>query len=485
MLRQVGADLDPAQTHVSTGGQPLYLRVAMLAAELARSTAPPHVQVAAEAAAGGGRQAGSRARRGTGSSCSSRCVVPEILTGDLAVALTLDPDAPEAPVGPRGAWPRHVGAATDGAHLRALFPVVAPSSWRPSVSRTRRRPRWSRRRPLGGTSSRLPGRGRPARGDGRRPVDRLGRGVPLPGPRSSRSAIRESRRPAGGPGRGGCAPWPCSPARSPPLRRRPRRTGRGDRALPRSARRAAGRARAPRPERARGARVLQATSRCARQDRPSALYPARRAGRMLNEGSGSPNVAPWRRTCRGCGPRSHGRCSAAAPRTVAILEDLGDSPAGRSLAARARPRRARQHARGAPGPGRRRASLARRVHPRHPARTSTTWRARPGAHRAVRRPRRSGPPGRHAPFPLDARVTAAVRAGPGVGRPPDVRAGAGCRRLRRQVRAEGSGSPSGTPTRLGYAAGLLDLARGRAKAVNGRAPAQKSTLSRAAALTCS
>ncbi|MFE4465038.1 AAA family ATPase [Oerskovia sp. NPDC056781] len=96
MLRQVGADLDPAQTHVSTGGQPLYLRVAMLAAELAGSHGTPaHVQVAAEllrAAVDKQLQGPSRHRLEL---FLARCVVPEILTGDLAVALTLDPDAPE------------------------------------------------------------------------------------------------------------------------------------------------------------------------------------------------------------------------------------------------------------------------------------------------------------------------------------------------------------------------------------------------------
>ncbi|WP_168210050.1 AAA family ATPase [Oerskovia sp. KBS0722] len=96
MLRQVGADLDPAQTHVSTGGQPLYLRVAMLAAELAGSHGTPaHVQVAAEllrAAVDKQLQGPSRHRLEV---FLARCVVPEILTGDLAVALTLDPDAPE------------------------------------------------------------------------------------------------------------------------------------------------------------------------------------------------------------------------------------------------------------------------------------------------------------------------------------------------------------------------------------------------------
>ena len=96
MLRHVGADLDPAQTHVSTGGQPLYLRVAMLAAELAGSHGTPaHVQVAAEllrAAVDKQLQGPSRHRLEL---FLARCVVPEILTGDLAVALTLDPDAPE------------------------------------------------------------------------------------------------------------------------------------------------------------------------------------------------------------------------------------------------------------------------------------------------------------------------------------------------------------------------------------------------------
>ncbi|GAA3227659.1 hypothetical protein GCM10010488_31930 [Oerskovia jenensis] len=96
MLRQVGADLDPTTTHVSTGGQPLYLRVAMLAAELAGSHGTPaHVQVADEllrAAVDKQLQGPARHRL---EAFLTRCVVPEILTGDLAVALTLDPDAPE------------------------------------------------------------------------------------------------------------------------------------------------------------------------------------------------------------------------------------------------------------------------------------------------------------------------------------------------------------------------------------------------------
>ncbi|WP_164984144.1 AAA family ATPase [Oerskovia turbata] len=124
MLRQVGADLDPAQTHVSTGGQPLYLRVAMLAAELAGSHGTPaHVQVAAEllrAAVDKQLQGHTQHRL---EQFLTRCVVPDTLTGDLAVALTLDPDAPEllSDLEARGlgTWERRPTG-----RVFVLFPVV-------------------------------------------------------------------------------------------------------------------------------------------------------------------------------------------------------------------------------------------------------------------------------------------------------------------------------------------------------------------------
>lgn len=124
VLRQVGADLDPAQTHLSTGGQPLYLRVAMLAAELAGSHGTPaHVQVADELlrAAVDKQLDGPDRRRFD--RLLARCVVPEVLTADLAVALTLDPAAPEllSELEARGlgTWERQPTG-----RVFVLFPVV-------------------------------------------------------------------------------------------------------------------------------------------------------------------------------------------------------------------------------------------------------------------------------------------------------------------------------------------------------------------------
>jgi len=124
MLRQVGADLDPTQTYVSTGGQPLYLRVAMLAAELAGSHGTPaHVQVADELLRAAVDKQLEGAARDRLERLVVRCAVPETLTADLAVTLTHDPDAPEllSELEARGlgAWERRPAG-----RVFVLFPVV-------------------------------------------------------------------------------------------------------------------------------------------------------------------------------------------------------------------------------------------------------------------------------------------------------------------------------------------------------------------------
>ncbi|MFC7879694.1 LuxR C-terminal-related transcriptional regulator [Isoptericola sp. NPDC057391] len=124
VLRHAGVDMDPAEAHVHTGGQPLYLRVAMLAAEMAGSHGTPaHLQVAEELL----RAAVDRQLRGLErdelEELLSRCAVPEVLTADLAVALSREPRAPEllTVLEERGlgAWERRPTG-----RVFALFPVV-------------------------------------------------------------------------------------------------------------------------------------------------------------------------------------------------------------------------------------------------------------------------------------------------------------------------------------------------------------------------
>ncbi|MHA7132045.1 LuxR C-terminal-related transcriptional regulator [Oerskovia turbata] len=124
VLRHVGVDLDPAKTHISTGGQPLYLRVAMLAADLAGSHGTPaHIQVAEELLRAAVDKQLEGPTRDRLDRLLARCVVPEVLTADLAVALTLDPDAPEllSDLEARGlgTWERRPTG-----RVFALFPVV-------------------------------------------------------------------------------------------------------------------------------------------------------------------------------------------------------------------------------------------------------------------------------------------------------------------------------------------------------------------------
>ncbi|OLT54249.1 LuxR C-terminal-related transcriptional regulator [Cellulosimicrobium sp. CUA-896] len=124
VLRHSRVPLDPAEAHVRTGGQPLYLRVAMLAAEMAGSHGTPaHVQVADEllrAAVDKQLQGPARHRLET---LLVRCAVPEILTADLAVALTRDPEAPDllTVLEERGlgTWERRPSG-----RVFVLFPVV-------------------------------------------------------------------------------------------------------------------------------------------------------------------------------------------------------------------------------------------------------------------------------------------------------------------------------------------------------------------------
>ncbi|WP_402372806.1 helix-turn-helix transcriptional regulator [Isoptericola rhizosphaerae] len=94
VLRDAGLDLDPQDAYVRTGGQPLYLRVAMLAAEMAGSHGTPgHVQVADELL----RTALDRQLEGPSRTQLEqlllRCAVPETLTSELAVTLTRTPTA--------------------------------------------------------------------------------------------------------------------------------------------------------------------------------------------------------------------------------------------------------------------------------------------------------------------------------------------------------------------------------------------------------
>ncbi|WP_069387776.1 helix-turn-helix transcriptional regulator [Cellulosimicrobium cellulans] len=124
VLRHAGVDLDPATAHVRTGGQPLYLRVAMLAAEMAGSHGTPaHVQVADEllrAAIDKQLQGAARTRL---EQLLEPCAVPDILTADLAVALSRDPQAPEllTMLEERGlgTWERRPSG-----RVFVLFPVV-------------------------------------------------------------------------------------------------------------------------------------------------------------------------------------------------------------------------------------------------------------------------------------------------------------------------------------------------------------------------
>ncbi|MCA5895110.1 AAA family ATPase [Isoptericola sp. NEAU-Y5] len=124
VLRNAGLDLDPADAYVRTGGQPLYLRVAMLAAEMAGSHGTPgHVQVADEllrTAVDKQLEGPSRAQL---EQLLLRCAVPEVLTGELAVSLTRTPAAIEllSMLEERGlgTWERRpVG------RVFVLFPVV-------------------------------------------------------------------------------------------------------------------------------------------------------------------------------------------------------------------------------------------------------------------------------------------------------------------------------------------------------------------------
>lgn len=124
MLRQAGVDLDPAEAHVLTGGQPLYLRVAMLAAEMAGSHGTPaHVQVADELLRAALEKQLEGTERPRLEQVLRRCAVADVLTADLAVALTREPAAPQLlwmlEERGLGAWERRPAG-----RVFVLFPVV-------------------------------------------------------------------------------------------------------------------------------------------------------------------------------------------------------------------------------------------------------------------------------------------------------------------------------------------------------------------------